>query len=192
MASVFKPAGSRKYVITWRDENGRPRKKTGATDKQVTERIARDIENRIALRREGVFDPKAEAYRDHEAIPLADHLAAWIKALEAKGTTTKHSRLFSDRARRVVALLMGATLSDIEPGKPTKENIARAETALTKWVKAARLNRPDRRSGSIGPGRAPSGRPIAGRRATTIEPPSARSRSGFTTPTGPGRTRCVA
>ncbi|MGO9598822.1 MAG: site-specific integrase [Isosphaeraceae bacterium] len=140
MASVFKPAGKSKYVIVYRDENGKLHKKTGATDKQVTERIARDIENRMALRREGTVDPKAEAYRDHEALPLAYHLAAWIKALEAKGTTPKHSRLFSDRARRVVALVLGATLADIEPGKPTKKNIERAETALTKWVKSARLN----------------------------------------------------
>ena len=81
MASIFKPAGKSKYVIFYHDEDGKRHKKTGATDKQVTERIARDIENRIALRREGVIDPKAEAYRDHEAVPLADHLAAFKAAL---------------------------------------------------------------------------------------------------------------
>ncbi len=140
MASIFKPAGKSKYVIFYHDEDGKRHKKTGATDKQVTERIARDIENRTALLREGIIDPKAEAYRDHAACPLADHLAAWIKALEAKGTTAKHCKLFSDRARRVVALVLGATLSDIEPGKTTKANIERAEAALTKWVKSARLN----------------------------------------------------
>lgn len=140
MASIFKPAGKSKYVIFYHDEDGKRHKKTGATDKQVTERIARDIENRMALLREGIIDPKAEAYRDHAARPLADHLAAWIESLQAKGTTAKHSKLFSDRARRVVALVMGATLAEIEPGKPTKANIERAETALTKWVKAARLN----------------------------------------------------
>jgi integrase len=139
MASVFKPAGARKYVILYHDESGKRRKKTGGTDKQVTERIARDLENRVALRREGVVDPKAEAYRDHEARPLAEHLADWVKALEAKGTTPKHSRLFSDRARRIVALVMGATLGDIEPGKTTKANIERAEATLAKWVKPARL-----------------------------------------------------
>jgi hypothetical protein len=53
MASVFKPTGSKKYVIFYTDENGRRRKKTGATDKTVTERIARDLENRGALRRGG-------------------------------------------------------------------------------------------------------------------------------------------
>ena len=36
MASVFKPAGKSKYVILYTDENGNRRKKTGATDKQVT------------------------------------------------------------------------------------------------------------------------------------------------------------
>src|SRR5262245_27470524 len=135
MASIFKPSGKSKYVILYIDETGRRRKKTGAKDKQVTERIARDLENRVALRREGVVDVKAEAYRDHEARPLAEHLTDWVKALQAKGTTPKHSRLFSDRARRVVALVMGAALADIEPGKTTKANIERAEYALTKWVK---------------------------------------------------------
>jgi hypothetical protein len=41
-------------VIFYTDENGRRRKKTGATDEAVSERIARDIENRVALRREGL------------------------------------------------------------------------------------------------------------------------------------------
>jgi hypothetical protein len=53
MASVFKPEGASKYIIVYTDETGRRRKKTGATGKGVTERIARDIENKVALRREG-------------------------------------------------------------------------------------------------------------------------------------------
>ena len=53
MASVFKLQGSTKYLIFYTDETGRRRKKTTATDKAVSERIARDIENRVALRREG-------------------------------------------------------------------------------------------------------------------------------------------
>src|SRR5262245_42396119 len=114
MASVFKPAGSRKYVIFYFDENGKRRKKTGATDKQVTERIARDIENKVALRREGVVDPKAEAYRDHEARPLAEHLDAYADHLADKGRTQAHIALTIGRARRVVALFRGASLAEIE------------------------------------------------------------------------------
>ncbi len=74
MASVFKPKGSSKYVILYFDENGDRRKKAGTTDKAVSERIARDIENRVALRKEGLVDPKAEAYRDSQDLPLTDHL----------------------------------------------------------------------------------------------------------------------
>src|SRR5689334_6405454 len=131
MASVFKPKGKTRYVILYHDEHGRRRKKTGATDKAVTQRIARDLENRVALRREGVIDEKDEAYRDHEARALSGHLADWIRALEAKGTTAKHSKLFSDRARRVVALAAGAKLADIEPGKTARANIERAGAALS-------------------------------------------------------------
>ena len=47
MASVFKPKGAKKYMITWRDENGRRRKRIGATDKGVSQRIANDIENKV-------------------------------------------------------------------------------------------------------------------------------------------------
>src|SRR5262249_59063085 len=114
-------------------------KKTGATDKQVTERIARDLENRVVLRREGVVDPREEAYRDHASKPLSEHLGDWIRSLVAKGSTPKHTRLFSDRARRVVAILMGGTLAEIEPGKTTKANIKRAADAMDRLIKPARL-----------------------------------------------------
>src|SRR4051812_50149036 len=101
MASVFKPKGSTKYVIFYTDENGRRRKKTAATDKAVSERIARDIENRVALLKEGVVDIAAEAYRDHEAKPLADHLADFQAALVAKGVTRNHYRVTASRITRV-------------------------------------------------------------------------------------------
>ena len=72
MASIFKASPrAKKYTILYFDENGKRRKKTGATDKAVTERIARDIENRVALRREGVVNPREEAYAQHAAEPLA-------------------------------------------------------------------------------------------------------------------------
>jgi integrase len=115
MASIFKPAGKSKYVIFYQDENGRRRKKTGATDKAVTERIARDLENRVALRREGVVDPAAEAYRDHEAVPLPKHIGSWHADLIARGYTTKHAELTSNAVRRLVTLVLGASPSQFDP-----------------------------------------------------------------------------
>ena len=73
MATVFKPKGRVKYVIQYFDENGRRRKALGCTDKPESERIANRLENEVTLRRAGLLDRKSEAYRDHEAKPLADH-----------------------------------------------------------------------------------------------------------------------
>ncbi len=140
MASIFRPKGSSKYVILYFDENGDRRKKVGTTDKAVTERIARDIENRVALRREGIIDPREEAYAKHAVLPLIDHLNAWIESLRSKGVTPQHQKLHSSRAMRVVALFLGANLADIEPKKPaTKNGVAKANAELRKWVTSARL-----------------------------------------------------
>jgi len=141
MATIFKPAGRTKYVIEYTNENGKRCRKTGATDKGVTQRIANDLENKVALRREGVVDSKDEGYRDNEARPLVEHLDAWTGSLEAKGTTPKHAKLFSGRGRRIVALLMGARLTEIEPASDAKRiDVARAEANLTKSVTSAQLS----------------------------------------------------
>src|SRR4051812_12096091 len=120
MASVFKAKGAKKYTIVWIDETGRRRKRAGATDKGVTERIARGIENQVALRREGLIDPKAEAYRDHEARPLEDHLAACQAGQIAKGHTAKHADQSADRVRRLVAVMFGARPDDIDGKSMTR------------------------------------------------------------------------
>jgi integrase len=141
MASIFKLSPrAKKYTILYFDENGKRRKKTGATDKQVTDRIARDIENRVALRREGVVDPKAEAYRDHEARPLSGHLDAYAALLADKGRTKAHIVLTISRARRVVALFRGARLADIEPANSAADELARAAARLAEWTALARLS----------------------------------------------------
>ena len=139
MASVFKPAGKSKYVIFYTDETGRRRKKTAATDKTVSERIARDIENRVALRREGLIDPKAEAYRDHAARPLAEHIADWVEGMKTKGNKPQHVRQIAACALRIVALIKGARLIDIDAGK-SMPKVAAANAALQKSVSRAYIS----------------------------------------------------
>jgi integrase len=117
MASVFKPKGSAKYVIFYTDENGRRRKKTACTDKSVSMRLARDIENKVALRREGVVDPREEAYRDHEGRLLADHLGDFGRALAAKGGTDAHTKVTVSRARRMLELAGARRISDLSLSK---------------------------------------------------------------------------
>jgi hypothetical protein len=140
MASIFKPAGKSKYVIVYLDEDGRRRKKVGAPDKQVSERIAADVENRVALRRAGLVDPKAESYRDHDARPLFDHLDAYAAHLANKRRTRAHIALTLARTRRVVALCRGAALGDIEPANSGPQESGRAAVALARWIAPARLS----------------------------------------------------
>ena len=123
MASVFKPKGKEKYVILYTDESGRRRKKTGATDKAVTRRSPGSWRTAAALRREGLDPPGRRACAAHEARPLSAHLDDFERDLSAKGATDKHAKLFTDRARRVAALVAGAKLEAIDPPR----RAARAE-----------------------------------------------------------------
>ena len=139
MASIFKPKGSKKYVILYSDENGRRRKKTGATDKTVTKQIARDLENKVALRRSGIVDAKDEAYRDHEAKPLADHLDDWHKDMLARDKTLKHANQYRDRAGKVLALTKGVSLDDLESGRSVK-SLTRTSELLSTTLRRARFS----------------------------------------------------
>jgi hypothetical protein len=114
MASIFKAKGAKRYTILYFDENGKRRKKAGATDKAVTERIARDIENRVLLRREGLVDPKDEAYRAHATRPLGEHLDAWQETILNEGRTPQHAAETTDRVRRLVAVMFGARPDEVD------------------------------------------------------------------------------
>jgi integrase len=117
VASVFKSPGAKKWTILYFDENGVRRKKTGAPDKAVTERIAADIENRVALRRDGLIDPAAERRAAHERTPLKAHLEAYRAALRAKGNTEKHTETFVSRAARVLNRAGVSRLSEMTPAR---------------------------------------------------------------------------
>src|SRR4051812_19982190 len=114
MASIFKPKGKTKYVILYTDEKGRRRKKAGATDKAVTQRIAAKLENDVALRKQGLLDPAAERFAAHERTTIKDHLEHYRVALRDKGNTDKHVDLFVARALRVVCLARLDRLNELD------------------------------------------------------------------------------
>ena len=174
MASIFKPRGKSKYVIFYFDENGRRKKKAGCTDRKETDRIARDLENRVALRREGVVDPREEAYAEHAALPLDIHVTAWVERT-IEGPTPEHVKLHSSRAMRVVALIKGAKLADIEPPKPaTQKGVAKARAELQKRVASSLVSdlSTEKVQNALGRIRAEG---VTPRLATTIGTQSSRS-----------------
>jgi integrase len=140
MASVFKPKGSDKYVILYRDENRQRRKKVGTHDKAVTKRIANELENKVALRKAGLIDPREEAYSEHAAEALLAHVDAWTKTLRASGATPQHVKMHTSRTMRTIALIKGAKLADIEAPKPaTRKGVAKALADLRARVESARI-----------------------------------------------------
>jgi integrase len=140
VASVFKPAGSKRWHINYTDETGKRRKKVGCSDKAATNRLANDIANKVALRREGLIEPEAEQRSAAGRKPLAVHLAAWHDHLSAQGHTDKHAGMSLERARRVVALVKGAALAHIAPPRRTKQTDREAFVKrVDSLVEAARL-----------------------------------------------------
>jgi hypothetical protein len=113
VASVFKANGKSEYTILYVDEHGRRRKKKGYTDKRESERLAKELEDRARKIKDGLADPKAEAYRTHEGTLLVEHLADFEQSVRAKGSTAKHVHMKAQRTRRVLVLAKAKRISDL-------------------------------------------------------------------------------
>ncbi len=114
-------ASLRKRGKTWYyrfvDENGVKREAKGCSDKRATEELARAAEARAAKVRAKLVDPKAEAYRNHEARPLTEHLSDFGKMLLAKGGTERHAKVTESRTRHVLELAKARRISDFSLSK---------------------------------------------------------------------------
>jgi site-specific recombinase XerD len=144
VASIFKKARDRQrkgasWYIAYVDENGRRRMVKGCPDKAATEAMARKLESEAGLRRRGVIDPKADAYANHEARPLADHLADWHRDMQARARTIRHADQYVDRASRLAALIEGASPSDLWAGR-TPAAQERTAAVLSQALRKARLS----------------------------------------------------
>jgi hypothetical protein len=137
MASVFKPAGSDKYVISYTDAKGKRSKKIGTKDKSVSQRIANDLENKVALRKQGLLDPSAERLADAERKPLVDHITDWQADLTNRGGTAKHADLSADRVRRLVGVTCGAKPDEVDCKRITRAQCRDARERLAKLIGGA-------------------------------------------------------
>jgi integrase len=139
MASLRKRGASWYYTFT--DAAGARVERKGCADRRVTEELARAAESEVVRIKAGLVDARDLARRDHQARPLSEHFAAYAEHLASKGATPKHVELSTGRARRVVAIIRGARLADIEP----PHNVRRSrctdfEAALARSVEPARLS----------------------------------------------------
>lgn len=95
------------------DADGHLVERKGCTDKRATEEMARKAEALAAKVKTGVVNPKELGYRNHDAVPLLDHVAAFEKSLTDKGGTKKHAAASANRVRRVLTLAWAKRISEI-------------------------------------------------------------------------------
>ncbi len=107
----------KKWYIIYRDEHGKQREIVGCTDRRETERMARDIEGRVARVRAGLTDPQADAIREHRSISIDVHLGDFESNLRAKGNTLKHALVTANRARRVVEAAGIRSIAELVPSR---------------------------------------------------------------------------
>jgi integrase len=129
------------WYFRYTDADGKRVMRKGCADKKVSEEMLAAAERDAARVRAGIVNTKELAYKEHEKTPLAVHLDAWEQSLSDAGSKDKHVRLFSARARRVVALAMGAKLRDVEPAQHNKTaDVAKAARNLADYLARAHLS----------------------------------------------------
>jgi integrase len=95
------------------DETGKRRKKLGYVSKKDTERMAMKLEDEAKKIRDGFADPKERGFKDHEATPLAKHLADFGKYLVAKGGTEKHADATVQQSAYLLDYIKATKISEI-------------------------------------------------------------------------------
>ena len=113
MASVFKRGGKSNrggyWYISWYDHNGKRHSRcTRTTDKAAAERIAAKYEGEAALRRDGVINPAEDRYAAQNRRPIAEHVADFRAALEAKGNAADY---IAQAKARVQAILEACSVA---------------------------------------------------------------------------------
>ena len=101
MTSVYRRG--KNWVASYRGADGLWKAKTAGTDKSMALQLANKLETDSMLRREGFVDATMEKTKASAAVPLAEHVAAWIESLRSKGVTRARTRVAAYRLNRLAA-----------------------------------------------------------------------------------------
>jgi len=147
-------------MVAWTDEFGRRRTRRAYTDKALSERMARQLEDETRARRDGTIDMVVERMAAHAMAPLEDHLADYERAMEAKGNTPGHTKQAMKNIRFA---------AEVAHGKPSPTSTTPASTSPP--------TAPARRSATTRPSTITSARPRASPAgcSPTIASPATRS-----------------
>ncbi|SIO58479.1 Site-specific recombinase XerD [Singulisphaera sp. GP187] len=123
------------------DADGVKREVKGCPDRRATKEMANEAESEAAKIRSGVIERDTKTQVKVGRLPVGDLLNEFHAHLIAKGNTAKHADLFVDRARRVVALVKGGSLADIDPPRTASAaDRSRASALAGKLLANARIS----------------------------------------------------
>ena len=89
--------------------------------------------------RSGLIDRSDLALRDDNVTPIADHLADWHRYMIDQAKTPRHADQYRERAGKLVALVRGVRLAEIERGRKP-DALARAAATLANVLKTTRFS----------------------------------------------------
>ncbi len=103
------------YVAKFRDGDGLICKvSTGCRDEDAARSVLGKLERRAELVKSEVLSKGESAMADHQATPIADHFAAYLNHVRAKGATADHVADLKRKAKRLFAGCGIGTLRDID------------------------------------------------------------------------------
>ena len=137
MASLRKRG--RFWYYRYVDSDGVQHERKGCPDRRETEAMSAAAESESAKIKAGLIDPKALGYRSHEVRPLAEHLADWHRDMVARGKTTRHADQYRERAGKLVAMIRGVRIGELEPSRKA-DDLQRAARTLADALGSARLS----------------------------------------------------
>lgn len=118
MVSLFRKGGSGAWVMKYFDEHGRRvERSTKTTDRKIAQRMAREVEDRLAKIRAGMLDPREENRAKQERRALAEHVADFIAHLEAKHVSASHLQGTAGLVTRTLIDAGVERISDITPAR---------------------------------------------------------------------------
>jgi integrase len=114
------------YTAKYRDGDGIVVKvSTGCRDQDAARRVLADLERRAELVKAGVVTAAENAVADHQSTPLAEHFAAYLGHLSAKGVHSTRIKNARGRLNRIAADCAAAKLAGL------------SATMLERWLNSA-------------------------------------------------------
>ena len=112
--TLFKRDGRGPWIASWYDHTGRRRERsTRTTDKAAAERILAKHVAGVALRRDGVVDPRLDAMSDHAKRPIESHISDYETKLRTGNRTPQYIRTAVGYIRIIADACDWSTVSDI-------------------------------------------------------------------------------